>query len=151
MHVIAAKAAAFGEALKDDFKEYQKQVVKNAQVLSRGLLDAGIDLVSGGTDNHLMLIKLQGSGITGKELEIRLDSVHITANKNAVPFDPLGPSLTSGVRVGTPAATSRGFKEDEMRQVAGFIRDIIDDYEGNRGRIAEEVAELCARFPIYDR
>ena len=150
MHIIAAKAVALGEALTEDFRDYQRQIVKNAAVLARGLTDRGVQLVSGGTDNHLMLVKLVGSGVTGKELEARLDEVHITANKNAIPFDPLGPTVTSGVRLGTPAVTSRGFKEAEMAQVAGFIADAIADYDGNKERIAAEVAELCRRFPIYD-
>ena len=150
MHVIAAKAVALGEALTDDFKAYQHQIILNAQVLSKGLLSRGIDLVSGGTDNHLMLVKLLNTDVTGKELEARLDSVHITANKNAIPNDPRKPMVTSGVRLGTPAVTSRGFKEAEMEQIAGFIADAVHDFEGNKERIAAEVAELCARFPLYE-
>ena len=150
MHVIAAKAVALGEALTDDFKAYQHQIILNAQVLSKGLLSRGIDLVSGGTDNHLMLVKLLNTDVTGKELEARLDSVHITANKNAIPNDPRKPMVTSGVRLGTPAVTSRGFKEAEMEQIAGFIADAVHDFEGNKERIATEVAELCARFPLYE-
>lgn len=150
MHVIAAKAVALGEALTGDFKAYQHQIILNAQVLSKGLLSRGIDLVSGGTDNHLMLVKLLNTDVTGKELEARLDSVHITANKNAIPNDPRKPMVTSGVRLGTPAVTSRGFKEAEMEQIAGFIADAVHDFEGNKERIAAEVAELCARFPLYE-
>ena len=149
MHVIAAKAVALGEALTDDFKAYAHQIVANSQALAKGLTGRGIKLVSGGTENHLMLMNLVGSGITGKELEIRLDSMHITANKNVIPFDPEKPTVTSGVRLGTAASTSRGFKEPEMEKIAGFIADTIEDYEGNRERITKEVAELCAGFPIY--
>ena len=150
MHIIAAKAVALGEALTDDFKTYQHQIVVSAQALSNGLLSRGVQLVSGGTDNHLMLVKLLNTEVTGKELEIRLDSMHITANKNAIPFDPRKPMVTSGVRLGTAAVTSRGFKEPEMEKIAGFIADTIQDYEGNRERITEEVAALCARFPLYE-
>ena len=150
MHVIAAKAVALGEALTDEFKSYQHQIILNASVLSKGLLSRGIDLVSGGTDNHLMLVKLLNTDVTGKELEARLDSVHITANKNAIPNDPRKPMVTSGVRLGTPAVTSRGFKEPEMEQIAGFIADAVHDFEGNKERIAAEVAELCAQFPLYE-
>ncbi len=150
MHIIAAKAVALGEALTDDFKTYQHQIVVNAQALSNGLLSRGVQLVSGGTDNHLMLVKLLNTEVTGKELEIRLDSMHITANKNAIPFDPRKPMVTSGVRLGTAAVTSRGFKAPEMEKIAGFIADTIQDYESNRERITEEVAALCARFPLYE-
>ena len=150
MHVIAAKAVALGEALTDEFKAYQHQIVVNAQVLSKGLMARGMDLVSGGTDNHLMLAKLVNTDVTGKDLEERLDAVHITANKNAIPNDPRKPTITSGVRFGTPAVTSRGFKEAEMEQVASFIADIYEDYEGNKDRVAAGVADLCARFPIYE-
>ena len=150
MHVIAAKAVALGEALTEDFKAYQHQIILNAQVLSKELLSRDIDLVSGGTDNHLMLVKLLNTDVTGKELEARLDSVHITANKNAIPNDPRKPTVTSGVRLGTPAVTSRGFKEAEMKQIAGFIADAVHDFAGNKERIAAEVAELCSRFPLYE-
>ena len=150
MHIIAAKAVAFGEALTKDFRDYAYQVVRNAAVLAQGLADRGVALVSGGTDNHLMLVKLTGSGVTGKELEARLDAVHITANKNAVPFDPLGPTVTSGVRLGTPAVTSRGFRELEMAQVANLIADAIEDFDGCRERLCDEVTALCRRFPIYE-
>jgi len=149
MHIIAAKAVALGEALTDEYKEYQKQVVKNAAALADALTAEGFELVSGGTDNHLMLLKLVKEGITGKELEHRLDEVHITANKNTVPNDPQSPFVTSGVRLGTPAVTTRGFKEEEMKKIARWIREVVDDFEGNKERISKEVQELCAKFPIY--
>ncbi len=149
MHIIAAKAVALGEALTDEFKEYQRQVIKNAAALCEGLKNRGLEIVSGGTDNHLMLLKLVGTGITGKELEARLDEVHITANKNTIPGEPLSPFVTSGVRLGTPAVTTRGFKEKEMDLIAGWIADIIKDYEGNKERVSREVQELCEKYPIY--
>ncbi len=149
MHIIAAKAVALGEALTDEFKEYQKQVIKNAAALCEGLKKRGLKIVSDGTDNHLMLLKLVGTGITGKELEARLDEVHITANKNTIPGEPLSPFITSGVRLGSPAVTTRGFKEAEMDLIAGWIADIINDFEGNKERVSREVQELCAKFPIY--
>ena len=149
MHIIAAKAVALGEALTDEFKEYQAQVIKNATALCDGLKKRGLDIVSGGTDNHLMLLKLVGTGITGKELEHRLDEVHITANKNTIPGEPLSPFITSGVRLGTPAVTTRGFKEPEMDLIAGWIADIIKDFEGNKERVSAEVQALCAKYPIY--
>ena len=149
MHIIAAKAVALGEALTDEFKDYQRQIVKNAAALSGALIDNGIDIVSGGTDNHLMLLKLVKNGITGKELEQRLDEVHITADKNTVPNDPQSPFITSGLRIGTPAVTTRGFKEPEMKLIADWITDIINDFDGNKARISEEVQALCAKYPIY--
>ena len=149
MHIIAAKAVALGEALTDDFKAYQQQIVKNAKVLSEALTEKGLKLVSGGTDNHLMLLDLRGTDVTGKELEHRLDEVHITANKNAIPDDPQSPFITSGLRIGTPAVTSRGFKEPEMEKIAGFIADILKDYDRNKARVTEEVIALCEKFPIY--
>ncbi len=149
MHIIAAKAVALGEALTDDFKAYQQQIVKNAKVLSEALTEKGLTLVSGGTDNHLMLLDLRGTDVTGKELEHRLDEVHITANKNAIPDDPQSPFITSGLRIGTPAVTSRGFKEPEMEIIAGFIADILKDYDKNKARVTEEVIALCEKFPIY--
>jgi len=149
MHIIAAKAVAFGEALKPEFKEYQQQIVTNAKVLSEDLLNEGFKLVSGGTDNHLMLINLIPFGVTGKELEKRLDEVHITANKNAIPNDPESPFVTSGIRVGTPAVTSRGFKEEEMHMIAKWIKDITVDFEGNKDRVLSEVKALCEKYPIY--
>ena len=148
-HIIAAKAICFGEALKPEFKEYQKQVVANAKALEKKLLEEGINLVSGGTDNHLLLLDLRSNGITGKELEYRLDEVHITANKNAIPNDPEKPFVTSGVRLGSPAVTTRGFKEPEMELIAGWIKDVITDFEGNKERITKEVLALCEKFPLY--
>ena len=149
MHIIAAKAVALGEALTDDFKAYQRQIVKNAKVLSEALMAKGLTLVSGGTDNHLMLLDLRGTDVTGKELEHRLDEVHITANKNAIPDDPQSPFITSGLRIGTPAVTSRGFKEPEMEKIAGFIADILGDYDKHKERVTAEVIALCEKFPIY--
>ena len=148
-HIIAAKAVCFGEALKPEFKEYQKQVVANAKALEKKLVAEGINLVSGGTDNHLLLLDLRGTGITGKELEHRLDEVHITVNKNAIPDDPEKPFVTSGIRVGTPAATTRGFKEAEMELIGGWIKDCIADFEGNKDRILREVLDLCKKIPLY--
>ncbi len=149
MHIIAAKAVALGEALTPEFREYQAQIVKNASALCGGLIKEGFDIVSGGTDNHLMLLKLIKNGITGKELEHRLDEVHITANKNTVPNDPQSPFVTSGLRIGTPAVTTRGFKEPEMAKIAKWISDTVNGFEASRNRISEEVQELCSHFPIY--
>ena len=149
MHVIAAKAVALGEALKPEFKEYQAQVVKNAAKLSEALTNEGFRVVSGKTDNHLMLIDLQPFGITGKEMEKRLDEVHITVNKNAIPNDPQSPFITSGIRIGTPAVTSRGFKEDDMLLIAKWIKDIASDFEGSKDRVTKEVADLLKNYPIY--
>ncbi len=149
MHIIAAKAVAFGEALTDEFKEYQKQIVKNASTLADALVERGFKLVSGGTDNHLMLLDLTVFDITGKEFEKRLDEVHITANKNTIPNEKQSPFVTSGLRVGTPAVTSRGFKEAEMIMIADWFLDIATDYENSKERVAKEVTELCAKFPIY--
>lgn len=151
MHIIAAKAVAFGEALQPEFKEYQKQIVKNAQALASELKSGGINLVSGGTDNHLMLLDLRNTDVTGKELEARLDEVHITANKNAIPNDPQSPFITSGLRIGTPAVTTRGFKEPEMKLIAGWIKDIISDFERSKERITKEVISLCDKYPIYNK
>ncbi|MBO5701729.1 MAG: serine hydroxymethyltransferase [Clostridia bacterium] len=149
MHIIAAKAVALGEALRPEFVEYQKQVVANAARLAKGLNERGIKLVSGGTENHLMLLDLRDTGMTGRELEVNLDKVHITANKNAIPNDPQKPAYTSGLRVGTPAVTTRGFGLEEMDKIAGFIADTVYDFENKKASIAEGVAELCAKFPIY--
>lgn len=149
MHIIAAKAVALGEALTEEFKNYQKQVVKNAAVLADELMKHGIDIVSGGTDNHLMLLDLRNKGITGKELEHRLDEVRITANKNTIPNDPQSPFVTSGLRIGTPAVTTRGFKEPEMELIAGWISDIINDFDENKDRVLSEVQSLCEKFPLY--
>ena len=149
-HVIAAKAVALGEALKPEFKTYQAQIIKNAATLAQGLLDEGFDLVSGGTDNHLMLLDLRRMGLTGKELEKRLDEVNITANKNAVPNDPEKPFVTSGVRIGTPAATSRGFKEEEMAVIAKCIGMTAKEFDTKADEIRALVAELTSRFPLYE-
>ena len=148
-HIIAAKAVCFKEALSDDFKEYGKQIVKNAKVLSEELLKRGVNLVSGGTDNHLMLLDLRGSGVTGKELETNLDKVNITVNKNAIPNDPEKPSITSGIRVGTPAVTTRGFKEPEMVKIAEFIACAVKDFNANETEIKKDVADICGSFPLY--
>ena len=149
-HIIASKAVCFGEALQPAFKEYAQQVVKNAQVLADELVKGGFRLVSGGTDNHLMLIDVRNFHITGKEFERRLDEVQITTNKNAIPNDPEKPFVTSGIRVGTPAVTSRGFKEPEMVQIAKWLTDIATDFEGNKDRVRAEVDALCKKFPIYE-
>ena len=150
MHVISAKAVCFGEALKDSFKEYQKQVVKNAAVLAASLVEKGFNLVSGGTDNHLMLVDLQPFNITGKELEHRLDEVYITVNKNAIPNDPQSPFVTSGVRIGTPAVTSRGLKEDDMKKIAEFIYLTATDFENSAEKIRAGVNEICKKYPLYE-
>ena len=149
MHVIAAKAVALGEALRPEFKTYQQQVVRNAAVLAQTLLEGGLDLVTGGTDNHLMLVDLRKLDISGKELEKRLDTVHITANKNAVPNDPRGPRETSGMRLGSPAVTTRGFGEAEMREVGRLICRATLDYENQFTAIEKQVEDLCRQFPIY--
>ncbi|MCI9291302.1 MAG: serine hydroxymethyltransferase [Clostridia bacterium] len=149
MHIIAAKAVALKEAMSEEFKEYQRQIVKNAQVLAKTLLDKGIDLVSGGTDNHLMLIDLTAKGMTGKELEALLDKAHITANKNAIPFDTQKPFVTSGVRIGTPAVTSRGMKEEDMIVIAECIANLVDNKEEAVERVSAKVAALCKKYPIY--
>ena len=149
-HIIAAKAVCFGEALKPEFKAYQQQVLNNAQAFAKALTDEGFRLVSGGTDNHLILIDLQNMNITGKELEKRLDEVYITANKNAIPNDPQSPFITSGLRVGTPAVTTRGFKEDDMVKVAHFIKLAATDFENSADAIRAGVTELCSKYPIYE-
>ena len=149
-HIIAAKAVCFGEALKPEFKAYQEQVVKNAQAFATALTNEGFRLVSGGTDNHLILIDLQNMNITGKELEKRLDEVYITANKNAIPNDPQSPFITSGLRVGTPAVTTRGFKEEDMAAVAKFIKWAATDFEAKADEIRAGVTELCSKYPIYE-
>ena len=150
MHVIAGKAVCFGEALKPEFKEYQAQIVKNAAALAKGLTSRGMKLVSGGTDNHLMLLDLRETGVTGKELEHNLDAVYITANKNAIPNDPQKPTITSGVRLGTPAVTTRGFKEDDMDVVADCIYKVATDFEGQQDAVRETVMGLCAKYPLYE-
>ena len=149
-HIIAAKAVCFGEALKPEFKAYQQQVLNNAQAFAKALTDEGFRLVSGGTDNHLILIDLQNMNITGKELEKRLDEVYITANKNAIPNDPQSPFITSGLRVGTPAVPTRGFKEDDMVKVAHFIKLAATDFENSADAIRAGVTELCSKYPIYE-
>ncbi len=149
-HIIAAKAVCFGEALKPEFKAYGEQIVKNAAVLADELQKQGFRLVSGGTDNHLCLVDTRNFHITGKEFEHRLDEVQITVNKNAIPNDPEKPFVTSGIRVGTPAVTSRGFKEPEMVRIAQWMREVAEDFDGCAARVKEEVNDLCTRFPIYD-
>ena len=149
MHVIAAKAVSFGEALTPEFKAYQQQIVKNAAVLADGLLKEGFDLVSGGTDNHLMLVDLRPMKVTGKEFEARLDAVHITVNKNAIPNDPEKPFVTSGVRVGTPAVTSRGLKEEDMKTIARLFGMVARDFDGTADQVRAEVAALCKKYPLY--
>ena len=150
MHVIAAKAVALKEAMTDEFKQYQTQIVKNAKKLAETLMNEGIDLVSGGTDNHLMLIDLTKKGLTGKEIEKLLDEAHITANKNAIPFDPEKPFVTSGIRIGTPAVTSRGMKEDEMVVIGKCIADIINNKEAAVERVGKTIGNLCEKFPLYE-
>ena len=149
MHIIAAKAVCFKEALGDEFKAYQAQVVKNAAAMSEALLKEGFRLVSGGTDNHLMLVDLTPFGVTGKEVEHRLDEVGITVNKNAIPFDKESPFVTSGIRVGTPAVTTRGMVEEDMVKIASLIKLTVTDFEGSCDKIREEVAALCAKYPLY--
>ena len=149
MHVIAGKAVCFGEALKPEFKEYQTQIVKNASVLADTLLSEGFDLVSGGTDNHLMLVDLRKVGITGKALEKQLDEVYITVNKNAIPNDPEKPFVTSGVRIGTPAVTSRGFKEEDMKEIGKLIKLTATEFETKADEIRERVTALVKSHPLY--
>lgn len=149
MHVIAAKAVCFGEALKPEFKEYQEKIVKNANALAKGLLEEGFDLVSGGTDNHLLLLDLRKFNITGKELSSRLDEVNITANKNAIPNDPESPFVTSGIRLGTPAVTTRGFNEEDMIEIAKLIKMTACDFDSKKGEIKERVLKLCDKHPLY--
>ena len=148
-HVIAAKAVCFGEALKPEFKAYQQRVVTNARVLADALQKQGFDLVGGGTDNHLMLIDLRKTGVTGKELQRRLDEVYITANKNAIPNDPESPFVTSGMRIGTPAVTTRGFGAPEMLRIAEFIWQAATDFDNKANDIRRNVRDICANFPIY--
>lgn len=150
MHVIAAKAVCFGEALKPEFKEYQKQIVANCAALAKGLTSRGVNLVSGGTDNHLILVDLRSLGITGKELERRLDEVYITANKNAIPNDPEKPFVTSGIRLGTAAATSRGLDEADMDKIAEYIYLCATDFENSADKIREGVNEICRKYPLYE-
>ena len=150
MHVIAGKAVCFGEALKPEFKEYGRKIVENAQALAKGLLDRGFDLVSGGTDNHLMLVDLRPFDLTGKEFERRLDEVYITVNKNAIPNDPQKPFVTSGVRVGTPAVTTRGLDTSDMEKIAEFMYLAAKDFDGNVENIRAGVTEICKKHPLYE-
>ncbi|MBQ4087150.1 MAG: serine hydroxymethyltransferase [Clostridia bacterium] len=149
MHVIASKAVCFKEALTDDFKAYQTQIVKNASVLANTLTEKGFRLVSGGTDNHLMLVDLTNFDVTGKEAEHRLDEVRITVNKNTIPFETRSPFITSGIRIGTPAVTSRGMKEDDMVEIGTLIHMLISDFEGSKEEVAKRVEALCAKYPLY--
>lgn len=150
MHTIAAKAVCFKEALSDEYKDYINQVIINCKVLGEELIKYGFRLVTGGTDNHLILVDLTSKNITGKDAEILLDSVGITVNKNAIPFDKLSPNVTSGIRLGTPAVTTRGFKEDEMKKIAYFINYTIENRDKDLSNIKEEVYQLCSRYPIYN-
>ncbi|MHB1150960.1 MAG: serine hydroxymethyltransferase [Eubacteriales bacterium] len=149
MHIIAAKAVCFGEALRPEFKTYQQQIIKNAAVLADTLIKEGFNLVSGGTDNHLMLVDTRSFKTTGKKLENRLDEVHITVNKNAIPNDPESPFITSGIRIGTPAVTTRGFKEDDMVKIGRLIRLTATNFKSKADEIRAEVAELCEAHPLY--
>ena len=146
MHVIAGKAVCFKEALTDDFKEYQKQIIRNADALAKSLKEHGFELVSGGTDNHLMLINLTNKGLTGKELEERLDEIGVTVNKNAIPFDTQKPNITSGIRIGTPAVTTRGMKEEDMKEIAQIIYLTV---EGDKEEAKNKVKALCEKYPLY--
>jgi len=149
-HIVAAKAVALGEAMKPEFKAYQEQILKNASALAESLMAEGFDLVSGGTDNHLMLVDLRKAGITGKEMERRLDEVNITVNKNAIPNDPEKPMVTSGIRVGTPAATTRGLREEDMKVIGSLIWQTATDFEAKADSIRAAVAELTAKYPLYE-
>jgi glycine hydroxymethyltransferase len=158
MHVIAAKAVAFGEALRPEFKVYAQNVVDNAKVLADSLMSTGLNIVSGGTDSHLMLVDLQPKGVSGKATEASLERAFITCNKNGIPFDPKSANITSGVRVGTPAGTTRGFGQAEFRQIGQWIGEVVDglsrdkkDNSATEAKVREEVLALTARFPIYNR
>ena len=150
MHIITAKAVAFGEAMKPEFKTYQEQILKNAEVLAQSLMDAGFQLVSGGTDNHLMLVDLRPANITGKEMEKRLDQVNITVNKNTIPDDPQSPFVTSGIRVGVPAATSRGLREEDMKVIGQLIWKTATEFDTKQDEIRAAVAEITAKYPLYE-
>ena len=150
MHTIAAKAVCFGEAMKPEFKEYAEQIVKNCKALADGLVKRGNKLVSGGTDNHVLLMDLRGTGVTGKELEARLDECYITVNKNTIPNEPLSPFVTSGVRIGTAAVTTRGLKEDDMDKIAEYITLVLNDFEGNADKVRAGVEEICKKYPLYE-
>ncbi|HOV27469.1 MAG TPA: serine hydroxymethyltransferase [Pseudobacteroides sp.] len=149
MHVIAAKAVSFKEAMTDEFKAYQTQVVKNAKVLAESLMNKGLNIVSGGTDNHLMLVDLRNINVTGKEAQFMLDEVFITVNKNGIPFDTQSPFITSGIRIGTPAVTSRGMKEDDMKEIAELIHMTLTDFENSREKVIARVNTLCSKYPLY--
>ena len=150
MHIITAKAVAFGEAMKPEFKTYQEQILKNAKVLAQSLMDAGFQLVSGGTDNHLMLVDLRPANITGKEMEKRLDQVNITVYKNTIPDDPQSPFVTSGIRVGVPAATSRGLREEDMKVIGQLIWKTATEFDTKQDEIRAAVAEITAKYPLYE-
>ena len=150
MHIIAAKAVCFKEAMQPEFKEYAEQIVKNCKALADGLVKRGHKLVSGGTDNHVMLMDLREDGVTGKELEHNLDEVHITVNKNTIPGEPLSPFVTSGIRIGTAAVTTRGLKEEDMDVIAECISLVIKDFEGNKETVNAKVAALCEKYPLYE-
>ena len=152
MHVIAGKAVAFKEALEPDFVDYQKQVVKNAQAMAKAIMARGYKIVSGGTENHLMLIDLIGREVTGKDAEAALGKAHITVNKNSVPNDPRSPFVTSGLRIGTPAVTTRGYGEAECAELAGWICDVLDDHanEAVLAAVRDKVTQQCRRFPVYE-
>jgi glycine hydroxymethyltransferase len=153
MHVIAAKAVAFREAMEPEFKQYQAQVVKNANALAEGLIKRGFTLVSGGTDNHLMLVDLTNKGVTGQEAESALDLAGITVNKNGIPFDEKPPTITSGIRIGTPIVTTRGMKEPEMAEIADMVSSVIDDVKdaANLARVREKARALAMKFPVFER
>ena len=150
MHIIAAKAVCFKEAMQPEFKAYAEQIVKNCKALAEGLVKRGHKLVSGGTDNHVMLMDLREDGVTGKDLEHNLDEVHITVNKNTIPGEPLSPFVTSGIRIGTAAVTTRGLKEEDMDVIAECISLVIKDFEGNKAKVDEMVAALCEKYPLYE-
>ena len=150
MHTIASKAVCFGEAMKPEFKEYAEQIVKNCKALADGLIKRGNKLVSGGTDNHVLLMDLRGTGVTGKELEARLDECYITVNKNTIPNEPLSPFVTSGVRIGTAAVTTRGLKEDDMDKIAEYITLVLKDFDANADKVRAGVEEICAKYPLYE-
>ena len=150
MHIIAANAVCLGEALKPEFKEYGKQIVKNCKALADGLVMRGCKLVSGGTDNHVLLMDLRDTGVTGKELEARLDDCYITVNKNTIPNEPLSPFVTSGVRIGTAAVTTRGLKEEDCDKIAEYITLVLNDYEGNKDKVRAGVEEICKKYPLYE-
>ncbi len=150
MHTIASKAVCFGEAMKPEFKEYAEQIVKNCKALADGLIKRGNKLVSGGTDNHVLLMDLRDTGVTGKELEARLDECYITVNKNTIPNEPLSPFVTSGVRIGTAAVTTRGLKEDDMDKIAEYITLVLKDFDANADKVRAGVEEICAKYPLYE-